>query len=102
MSFNWKKKEQSIMTSSAGDTNILIEKNREVPLEVKAKMDRRYLPKNLHKTFREMVGGDSIFLESDNPKCMPCGLLLADSMTRPARTTNWSVMKRTRGFESLN
>jgi len=68
MSFNWKRKEQSIMTSSAGDTNILIEKNREVPPEVKAKMDRRYLPKNLHKTFLEMVDGDSIFLESDTPK----------------------------------
>tara|TARA_R110000787_G_scaffold147192_1_gene260886 strand:- start:368 stop:697 length:330 start_codon:yes stop_codon:yes gene_type:complete len=68
MSFNWSKKEQSIMTSSAGDTNILIEKNREIPLEVKAKMDRRYLPKNLHKTFLEMVNGDSIFLESEAPK----------------------------------
>jgi len=56
------------MTSSAGDTNILIEKNREIPLEVKAKMDRRYLPKNLHKTFLEMVDGDSIFLESETPK----------------------------------
>ena len=68
MLFNLSKKEPSIMTSSTGDTNILIEKNREVPPEVKAKMERRYLPKNLHQTFREMEDGDSIFLESDTPK----------------------------------
>ena len=56
------------MTISTDDTNILIEKNREVPPEVKAKMERKYLPKNLHEAFLTMEDGDSIFLESETPK----------------------------------
>ncbi len=56
------------MTNSQGDTNIRIEKNQEIPPEVKAKMERRSLPKSLHQTFLDMEEGDTIFLRSDMPR----------------------------------
>ena len=56
------------MTNSQDDTNIRIEKNQEIPPEVRAKMERRQLPKNLHQTFVDMEEGDSIFLGSDIPR----------------------------------